>query len=279
MDIRLIAMDLDGTALQRDRCSFSPGLEETLNIAHERGIRVVPVTGRQFGLLPPALQKNHPWKHLAILCNGGQIRDTRTGQCLYRTDISAEALAELLAVAEEFDLPLEFSVESKLYLTQRAYEQQLPWPDLAFHRDTILANHGCVVPSLAAMCHMPIEKANLLCISQELRQPVEQRLKSVAVSAVWSSHTTMEITNPDATKGNALRQLCRLLEIPMETVMALGDSGNDITMLQLAGLGVAMGNAPDYVKAAADVIAETYDRDGAAKAIRRWALGFENKVV
>ena len=54
--------------------------------------------------------------------------------------------------------------------------------------------------------------------------------------------------------------------------MALGDSGNDIAMLRRAGLGVAMGNAPDFVKEAADIVTECYDEDGAAKAIRRWAL-------
>ena len=54
--------------------------------------------------------------------------------------------------------------------------------------------------------------------------------------------------------------------------MALGDSGNDIAMLRRAGLGVAMGNAPDFVKDAADVITDRFDEDGAAKAIERWAL-------
>ena len=56
MDIRLIAMDLDGTALQPDRCSFSSRLNAALKEAHKRGIAIVPVTGRQFNMLPPAVQ-------------------------------------------------------------------------------------------------------------------------------------------------------------------------------------------------------------------------------
>jgi hydroxymethylpyrimidine pyrophosphatase-like HAD family hydrolase len=82
----------------------------------------------------------------------------------------------------------------------------------------------------------------------------------------------MEITHPDATKGQTLEILCKSLQIPMEAVMALGDSGNDITMLRQAGLGVAMGNAPDFVKQAADVCTDSYDADGAAKAIEQYAL-------
>ena len=99
-----------------------------------------------------------------------------------------------------------------------------------------------------------------------------EELKNTAVSAVWSSHSCMEITHPEAHKGRGLEAACRILNIPEEATMALGDSGNDIAMLRRAGLGVAMGNAPDFVKAAADVISDRYDEDGAAKAIERWAL-------
>lgn len=272
MDIRLIAMDLDGTTLQRDRCSFSPRLLTALEKAHEKGILIVPVTGRQFGLLPPVLMQQHGWKKFAILCNGGQIRDFQTGEMLHGLEIDAVALQQLLALAEEFDLPIEFSVDSKLYLTRKSLEQQLPYPSLEFHRDTILAQHGIIVPSLRPMCTCAIEKVNLLCIPEECRQVLEQRLQNIAVSAVWASSSSMEITHPEATKGSGLQRLCSILDIPMAAVMALGDSGNDITMLQQVGLGVAMGNAPDFVKAAANICADRYDEDGAAKAIEQYAL-------
>lgn len=271
MEIRLIAMDLDGTALQKDRCSFSPKLLDALSQAHRCGIMIVPVTGRQFGLLPPVLQVPHEWSDYAILCNGGQIRKF-TGELLYGLDIDFRALGQLLDLAAEFDLPIEFSVDSRLYLTRDSYDKQLSHPELTFHRDTILANYGEIVPTLAPFCEKSIEKVNLLCISPEIRDAVAERLEKIAVSAVWASATSMEITHPEATKGKTLQILCRRLQIPMETVMALGDSGNDITMLRQAGLGIAMGNAPDFVKAAADVCTDPYDKDGAAKAIEQYAL-------
>jgi Cof subfamily protein (haloacid dehalogenase superfamily) len=271
MEIRLIAMDLDGTALQKDRCSFSPKLLDALSQAHRRGIMIVPVTGRQFGLLPPVLQMPHEWSDYAILCNGGQIRRF-TGELLYGLHIDFHALGQLLDLAGEFDLPIEFSVDSRLYLTRDSYDKQLFCPELTFHRDTILAHHGEIVPTLAPFCEKSIEKVNLLCISPEIRDAVAERLEKIAVSAVWASATSMEITHPDATKGQTLQILCDRLQIPMEAVMALGDSGNDITMLRQAGLGVAMGNAPDFVKAAADVCTDPYDQDGAANAIKQYAL-------
>ena len=272
MDIRLIAMDLDGTALQSDRCTFSPRLHAALEAAHSRGIAIVPVTGRQYKLLPPVLKERHVWDGLAVLCNGGQIRKLDSGALLHSLSIGPAALTQLLALAKKYGLPIEFSVDSTLYLTEDNYQKQLPYPGLAFHRDTILAAHGRIVDSLEPLCRREIEKVNLLCITEDLRDAVQQELKTIAVSAVWASSSSMEITHPDATKGNALTALCRLLDIPMASIMALGDSGNDITMLRRAGLGVAMGNAPDFVKAAADVCTEANTLDGAAIAIETYAL-------
>lgn len=272
MDIRLIAMDLDGTALQSDRCTFSARLHAALEKAHNQGILVVPVTGRQYKLLPPVLQVHHCWNSLAVLCNGGQIRVLDSGELLHSLFIAPEALRKLLVLAEKYGLPIEFSESSTLYLTQASYDKQRPHPGLTFHLDTILASHGCIVTSLEPLCSREIEKVNLLCITEDIREAVQAELKTIAVSAVWASASSMEITHPDATKGQALENLSRLLDIPVEAIMALGDSGNDITMLQKAGLGVAMGNAPDFVKAAADVCTEENTLDGAAIAIEAYAL-------
>ena len=273
MDIRLIAMDLDGTTLQRDHSTFSPRLLAALEKAHAKGIAVVPVTGRQFGLLPPVFETRLPWAELAVLANGGQIRNLQTGAVVQHLNMEPRSLEQLLALAEEYDLPVELSLDSILYLTRESYDKQCQWPDLTFHRDVILANHGRIVPSLAPYCGAGVEKVNLFGVPAAVRETVEQRLRSVAVSAVWSSANSMEITHPDATKGRALETVCSMLGIAMAAVMAIGDSGNDITMLRQAGLGVAMGNAPEFVKEAADVCTDRYDADGAAKAIEQYVLG------
>lgn len=272
MDIRLICMDLDGTALRKDRMTFSPRLETALEKVHEQGIAVAVVTGRQFGLLPPAVTGHPVWEDLAVCCNGGQIRRLSTGELLDSLDVERDALVKLLKLAARFDLPIEFSVDSTLYLTAHSLELQKPDPGLVFHRDTILKNHGNLVDSLDPLCEKTVEKVNLLCIPEDKRDAVLAELEEIAVSAVWSSHNCMEITHPRANKGRGLEAVCRILNVPAEKAMALGDSGNDIAMLRRAGLGVAMGNAPDFVKAAADVISDRYDEDGAAKAIERWAL-------
>lgn len=274
MDIRLIAMDLDGTALREDRCSFSPRLIAALEEAHRRGIAIVPVTGRQYDLLPPAVRGEPAWGSLAVLCNGGQIRKLNTGELLYSLYIPKTALDQLHALANRLKIPLEFSREGRLHLTKDSYDAQLPHKDLTFHVHTILKKSGVIVESLLPLCREGIiEKAQLPHIPEHLRREVEQALKEIDVSAVWSSASSMEITHSEATKGNAIGQLSRLLDIPTEQILALGDSGNDISMLRRAGLGIAMGNAPEEVKAAADGVSESNYRDGAAIAIEKYALG------
>lgn len=272
MDIRLICLDLDGTALRNDHQTISPRLARALEQAYRQGIAIVPITGRQYGLLPRFLQEHPVWEGYGVLCNGAQIRELGTGKLLFERNISREALEMLAELSVRYCLPMEFSIDSTLYLTRQSWELQLPYPNLAFHRDTILAHHGRIVDSLTSLCGEAVEKGNLMCISEDIREQVLQDLKSIPVSAVWASRTSMEITHPDACKGNGLQQLCRLMDIPTEQVMALGDSGNDESMLRLAGLSVAMGNAPDAIKALADVVTDTNERDGAAIAIEQYAL-------
>lgn len=270
--IRLIAMDLDGTALMSDRNSFSPRLLHALDEAHRQGVAIAPVTGRQYGLLPDVLKVPHSWDDLAVLCNGGQVRKLRTGRLIHGLNIAPQVLDRLLDLAEKYDLPIEFSVDSCLHLTSRSLQMQQGIPELNFHRDTILANHGRILEDLHPLRSQAVEKVNLLCIGPEIREKVESELRDLDVSAVWASSSSMEITHPDATKGMGVAHLCRLLDIPMESVMALGDSGNDETMLRQAGLGVAMGNAPDFVKKCASVVTESNICDGAAAAIERYVL-------
>lgn len=272
MDIRLICMDLDGTALRNDHETISSRLLAALECAWDMGISIVPVTGRQYNLLPEFLQQHPRWENLAVLCNGAQIRRLDTGEVLYRRDLSRKALLGLIELARKYQLPMEFSAEGRLHLTEWSMERVRLTPYLTFHREKILPKAGRIVDSLEPVCDKPVEKVNLMCIPPELRDRVVRDLEQLEVSAVWSGSMSMEITHPEATKGNALRQLCRMLDIPMEHVMSLGDSGNDLTMLREAGLGVAMGNAPDFVKAAADATTETNENDGAAIAIERYAL-------
>lgn len=272
MNLKLIAMDLDGTALQNDHCTFSPRLTQALNEAHRRGIAIVPVTGRQFHMLPPALQEEPVWQNLAVLCNGAQIRCLPKGELCNRVDVTEDSLRQILKMARYYDLAVEFSVDGTLYLTHRDLQALQGRPELAFHRECVLVQHGVVVDSMDEFCTMPVEKVNLPYIPEPIRETVAQELRHMAVSAVWSRAGSMEITHCSATKAAGLSRVCQMLQIPMAQVMAMGDSGNDESMLRQAGFSVAMGNAPAAIQAMADAVTACNDRDGAAIAIERYLL-------
>lgn len=277
MEIRLIAMDLDGTALSADRKHFSPRLDRCLLEAHRRGIAVLPVTGRQFSLLPPALLGDQPWRDLVVVCNGGELRRLTDGAVLAGHYIPAESLLRLVTLADRLRLPLEFSSGGTLYLTEADWElERAIGGPLTFHLDEILSRHGAAAEDLAALCRTPgmrFEKAMLSFIPDGSREEIAGELDRLEISWAWSGPNCVELAAPGASKARGLWDACGLLGIDPAQAMAIGDSGNDIPMLRTAGLGVAMGNAAEEVKAAADEITAANQGDGAAIAIERWALG------
>ena len=92
---------------------------------------------------------------------------------------------------------------------------------------------------------------------------------TVTRTHVW----LVEATAPGIDKGSGLRRLCQILDIDPQRVLAIGDSDNDIPMLQAAGFAVAMDNATEGVKAVAHWVAPSVDEDGVALALQKWVLG------
>lgn len=272
-DIRLIAMDLDGTALLADHRAVSDRLLLALEEAFDRGIAIVPVTGRQFRLLPPFL-KAPRWASLAVLCNGAEVRRLATGELLSSFYMSPAQLLPVLDLAREYRLPLEFLKDGFLYLTEEDLESERKRSNLPFHQQ-ILAEYGRIIPDRRAFClaNQGFEKLNLPCVPEGCREAVHLRLKELGLSAVPCGPWSIEITHPDATKGAGLQRACDLLGISMTQVLALGDSGNDVSMLRDAGWGVAMGNAPEEIRRIAKAVTASNTQDGAAIAIERYALG------
>jgi len=275
MDFKMIAMDLDGTTLQNDNISFSPRLVSALSEAHRRGIAVTPVTGRQYKIIPPAVVLGEPWENLIVLCNGSEVRRLPGGELLSSHYMSGPDILPLLEIAQQLCLTIELSSESTLYLTQEDWDTLRSLGTRPFHVEYVLKNQGCAVDDLKSFCMdhgRSFEKVNLPYIPDELKEKTESLLSRLPFSAVWSGDNSIEITHRDATKANGLLTVCRLLDIDPAQTFAIGDSGNDIPMLKVAGFSVAMGNAPDEVKSVARAVTSPHYEDGAALAIERYVL-------
>ncbi|SBW06521.1 Cof-like hydrolase [uncultured Eubacteriales bacterium] len=272
MDIQLIAIDLDGTTLINNT-DVTPRLLQALEEADARGVHVVPVTGRQFKMLPPFLHA--PWCRYGVLCNGTELRTLPGGELLASHYLPPELLAEYLPVFLGLGLPVEISGGGHLHTTPSMLKTILAAPVIPFHR-VVLDKHGLVLDDLNAFllsAPYPFDKLNLPYIPHEALGSLTALLPSLPFSVVWSGPNSMEITHTEATKGKGLAAICRHLGIDLARTMAIGDSGNDVPMLAVAGLSVAMGNAPDFVKAAAQTVTHPNTEDGAAIAIEKYVLG------
>lgn len=276
MSIRLLAMDLDGTSLLEDHKSFSPKLHQALLDAHDKGVLIVPTTGRQFSMLPPAVKTGAPWEQYGILCNGAEVRNLITGELLAAQYLTAEQTLFLLSLGEAMELSVEFSCGGRLYYTEASYQlEKAVSPIFPFHFNEVLPSLGHItdnLPDFLSSCDTTTEKVVFPYVPEEKRASLEAALEGHSLSFVWSGAYSLEITHEKATKGNGLLTLAAMLSIDPSELMAIGDSGNDVPMLKAAHLGVAMGNAPDFVKAAADKITTSHTEDGVALAIESYIL-------
>lgn len=277
MEISLLAMDLDGTALLEDHKTFTPRLYAALSAAARKGVAIVPTTGRQYAMLPPAVHTGADWEDLCVLCNGGEVRRLHTGELLEVHYIEADTAGQIVEIAARMGLSVELSADGLLYLTRESWDMQREHEDvLCFHLNNILTTRGRTVSALEEVLNQPelaLDKVNLPYIPEALRAEVEALLKNAPVSFAWSSPHSVEITHSQATKANGMLTACRILGVDPAHTMAIGDSGNDIPMLRAAALGVAMGNATREVKDAADAVTASNMEDGAAIAIERYILG------
>lgn len=277
MEISLLAMDLDGTALLEDHKTFTPRLYAALSAAARKGVAIVPTTGRQYAMLPPAVHTGADWENLCVLCNGGEVRRLHTGELLKVHYIEADTAGQIVEIAARMGLSVELSAGGLLYLTRESWDMQREHEDvLCFHLNNILTTRGRTVSALEEVLNQPelaLDKVNLPYIPEALRAEVEALLKNAPVSFAWSSPHSVEITHSQATKANGMLTACRILGVDPACTMAIGDSGNDIPMLRAAALGVAMGNATREVKDAADAVTASNMEDGAAIAIERYILG------
>ncbi len=272
MRYKLLALDLDGTALGSDPERFSAGLAEAAADAAAAGCAVVVATGRPAGCLPADLTPPPAWVGWLALCDGAELRDARTGVCLWRRAFPAAALERVQQAAAGLGLPAEYIDRESVYHLTPADRRTLDGgPVSAFHRN-ILAAHGRPLEGPASgLAGREILKINMPLVPQGVRQVFRQAVGAAAL-VLDCGPGGLEVTAPGAGKKAAVAFLAERLGFGLEKVMALGDSGNDADLLAAAGLGVAMGNAPAAVRTAAGAVTGKNTEGGAAAAIRRWLL-------
>lgn len=274
-DIKIIALDLDGTLLNSKK-ELTEENYLRLSQAAAQGVEIVPTTGRYWGLMPEKIRAL-PFLHYAITINGAAIFDIRKNETVVKAEIPMESAREIMAYLDQFDVIYDCYSGNAGFMTAALQARVDDFTDDPHYRK-MLKEFRKPVPELKSyiLSHgMDVQKIQLFVKDLELRtflmQELRQRNPDVSVSSAFKNN--IELTHLHANKGEALLKLADYLGVDQSSTMACGDMLNDLSMIEAAGIGVAMGNAAPEVKAKADYITEDCDHNGVGKAIAELVLG------
>lgn len=273
MKIKLIAFDLDGTVLRTDK-SVSRRTVEALSRAAAQGCVVLPASGRVASNIPAEVL-SLPGIRFMLTSNGASVVDRETDTPVYTNLMTEEETGILLRCLYQEGCFVE------AYCGGKAYSDRLALPrlhDLHPSEDFLaFLRHSQIfvddLPKYAADHGFRLEKVNVPMLPSSLAARLSRELEAGGMFSTCSSFPgNIEANRAGCSKGTALSYLCAQLGIAREEVIALGDNGNDLTMLRFAGLGVAVKNATGEILAAADSVTEANDEDGVALAIEKFVL-------
>ena len=257
--LRLIAFDMDGTVLQSDG-EITERLQNILRKAMGRDIYVVPCSGRGRMQVPPSVEELEvPY---TITSNGGLIWDEAQDHRLYADLIPWEMAAEMYRDITDLGGLACFHIDRGVYYEEadrQMLEQRYSFSRLAVMR-AVPDGEGLIRERKEG-----IEKIFVRTENVEVRARIRDTvLQKYPVFCSSSSMKNLEFSMPGCTKGKALQWLCDHLQIAPSQVVAFGDGENDKEMLTFAGLGLAVADAGDVCRAAADGVIGSCEEDGVA---------------
>lgn len=273
MEIKLIALDMDGTVLRSDK-SVSEYTLQTFREASARGALVVPATGRIRKMLPKPVTAL-PFVRYAVTSNGASVIDLKENHVIYRNLISREDSFATVKLISDYHLFSETYVDGISFAEEKMFQslnhaEIAPWLYEYLMESQIFVDD---LPKHIEEINRPLEKINILFVPEKLRRTLINNLNAIAPFSLTSAlDGNIEINAPTASKGDGLAFLCKTLNIRPQEVMAFGDGSNDVSMLQFAGYSFAMGNADNGIKNAAKYTAASNDDDGVARAIQTFFI-------
>lgn len=268
-DIKVIAMDLDGTALNHQK-QLTERTRAAIQNAAKSGIQIVVATGRTFSSLAPEVLAM-PEITCAITSNGAVVNRIPDGAVLLHNYPNPETVSEIAGMIQEEKIDTEVCTGGQAYIGQSYYDRVLEGKtnrDVQYVKTT---RHP--VPDIYQFLlqhRVAIENINLNFNTLEEKQQWQQRFQKLpGVTPTSSFLFNVELGGATTSKAHALQALLDEWQMTSQQVMAFGDSENDLGMIQLAGIGVAMANGMEEVKQAADLLAESNEEDGVAKIIEQ----------
>lgn len=270
MEYKVLALDIDGTLTNSEK-RITPKTLEAILQAQERGVKVVLASGRPAHGIAPYMRELQldRYEGYVLAFNGGRIIDCKTQETIFEQVIEADWVSKLYDVAKENDVHiLSYTEDGNTVITEHpddAYVQlECRINKLPFQK----------VGSFKEYVRYPVNKCIMTAEGEKLAK-VEPRVKAFVhgeLNVFRSEPFFLEVMPNRVDKAYALQKLLEILGYTRENLIAFGDGYNDVSMLDFAGMGVAMANAQDTTKQASDFITHSNNEDGVAYALGRFVL-------
>ena len=266
---KLLALDMDGTTLDSKK-RFPRETAKAIRELVSRGIHVAVATGRGLAELSD-YREELSCTGYAIDISGGLVYDFHREEPLFFRSLPMEAALGILAAGED-EAAMVHLLTVRESVCRASDIQAMEHFGMAVYRD-MYERVCCPQDDLAGYVREhadEVVKINLYHRSVESRQRNCDRLAPLGLTAMFSEETGLEMSPEGITKARGLEVLCRHLGIGMEEVVAVGDAPNDVDILRLAGMPVAMGNATDEVKSVCRDVVGDNDHNGVMDVITRY---------
>jgi Cof subfamily protein (haloacid dehalogenase superfamily) len=269
--IKLVIVDIDGTIAGRSN-QVTPAVKAAIKAAKAQGVRVGVATGRMYR---SAVRFHHEiGADVPVMAyQGAWIQDPNTQKQYQHLRLEKSIARELIEYFQQSHLPTDLSLH--VYIDDQLYVQKVNMDtDNYTERSGVdviamddLREALSTAPTKILAMHQDEDLIDRLLKDLKTKYPKDQLHVTTSVPIF------LETTHPAVNKSTAIDYVAReLLNIDTSQIMTIGDNYNDVEMLAYAGWGVAMGNAPDPVKAYADWVAPSVDEDGVAVAIEKFVL-------
>ena len=268
---KMLVTDMDYTLLNKEK-KVSDRNREALRRAMEKGVHMVVATGRIYTsarIYAKLLGLDTP----IIASNGALIKDA--SKTIFRDILSQDTVREMLRLCHKYGVYCHFFTENTIY-SEKLINVSLrytEWNKYMGEEDQVRIRIVDDGEEIVEAAKSEVLKAVVFDDDDEKIQKLRDGIMETGIVSVSQSMKhNLEVMNKGVTKGNAVRILAQMYGINREEIIAIGDNENDISMIEYAGLGIAMGNAEEILKRAADHVTGDYQEDGVAAAIEKFIL-------
>lgn len=271
--IKMIGLDCDGTLLN-DNKELTDYSREVLHRAIEQGVSIVIATGRPLTGIPKQVLAVEGVRY-ALTSNGARIVDMQENQVISECTMPAKIARKLLRIFSAYDTYKEVFIDGQGYVGCEDLERVEAYVDTESMARYVRECRKPVdnIEELLRDDGIRVDKVHVMFRNQEERmQAFDEANRVEGVTTTCAISNNIEVNMLGVNKGEGLLRLGKLLGIERDEIMACGDGMNDFEMLKAVGLGVAMENAMEEVKQAADYVTDTNENNGVAKAIEKFAL-------